>query len=132
VGSAQRATAPFAARWSFPVNQLTRRVPRVPRWSRTEIALAGAFVGALWVDAAQTRSLARAGWRDFRESNPLLGSNPSVGQINSYTAVAAVSTLGIAAVLPQKARKFWLIGALGMETFVVTHTTRLGVAVRIR
>ena len=61
------------------------------------MALAGAFVVALAIDAAQTRSIAQGGWQGYREMNPILGPHPSVGQVNTYTAVAGLTVLGAAA-----------------------------------
>lgn len=87
----------------------------------------------LWVDAAQTRSLARQGWTHFQESNPILGREPSVGRINTYTAAAAVATLGIAAVLPPRARRWWLASAFALEASTVMYTTAaVGVSFRVR
>lgn len=128
-GAAQRARTPLTARLSVGLDQLAGHLPR---WSATDVGLAGAFVGVLWVDAAQTRSLARGGWKDFRESNPLLGRRPNEGQINTYTAVVAVTTLGVASLLPRRARRWWLAGAVAVEAYTVTHTTRIGVAIRLR
>ncbi|HET7295879.1 MAG TPA: hypothetical protein VFI66_01980, partial [Gemmatimonadales bacterium] len=69
-------------------------LPGAVSWNRSHTALAGAFVVGLLIDAAQTRALARGGWTNFRESNPLLGERPTVGQVNTYTAIAAVGVLG--------------------------------------
>jgi hypothetical protein len=122
--------ATFAVRWSMPVNNVTRHVPS---WSATDLGLASGFLAMLWVDAAQTRSLARQNWDGFYESNPILGREPSVGQINTYTAAAAITTLGVAAILPPRARRWWLIGAFAVETSTVIYTTtRMGVAFRVR
>jgi len=120
---------PLAVRWSMPMNNVTRHVP----WNATDIGLAGGFLAMLWVDAAQTRSLARQHWAGFSESNPILGQHPSVGRINTYTAAAAITTLGIAAVLPQRARRWWLAGAFAIEASTVIYTTtQVGVAFRVR
>jgi hypothetical protein len=122
--------APFAVRWSMPVNDVTRHAPS---WSTTDLGLAGGFLAMLWVDAAQTRSLARGNWDAFYETNPILGREPSVGQINTYTAAAAITTLGVAAILPARARRWWLIGAFAVETSTVIYTTtQMGVGFRIR
>jgi hypothetical protein len=102
-----------------------------PSWSATDVGLAGGFLASLWVDAAQTRSIARNNWVGFHEANPLIGPRPSVGQLNTYTAVAAVTTLGIAALLPARARRWWLIGAIALEAYAVTATTRSGIALRL-
>jgi hypothetical protein len=124
------AVTPLAVQWSVPTSQVTRHIPS---WSATDVGLATGFLALLWVDAAQTRSLARQGWTDFHESNPILGQEPSVRRINTYTAAAAVATLGIAAVLPPRARRWWLAGAVAVEASTVIHnTTSVGVAFTIR
>ena len=114
----------------MPVNHVTRRIPS---WSATDVGLAGGFLALLWVDAAQTRSIARRGWNGFQEANPILGRQPNVGQINTYTAAAAITTLGIAAVLPPKARRFWLAGAFAVEASTVIYmTTSVGIPLTLR
>ena len=133
--SQQLATAtpvpvPLAVRWSVPTSDVTRHVPS---WSATDVGLASGFLALLWIDAAQTRSLARDGWRGFHESNPILGPEPSVGRINGYTAGAAVATLGVAAVLPARYRRWWLAGAFALEASTVIYTTTtVGVSLRVR
>ena len=94
------------------------------------MALAGAFVVALAIDAAQTRGLAQRGWQSYSETNPILGPRPSVGQVNTYTAVAGLSVLGAAAVVPARVRP-WLLGAaLAVETFTIAGNLRQGIALR--
>lgn len=114
----------------MPVNNVTRHVPS---WTATDIGLAGGFLAMLWVDAAHTRSLARNNWEGFYEANPILGRQPSVGRINTYTAAVAITTLGVAAILPPRARRWWLAGALAIEaTTVIYTTTQVGVAFTLR
>ena len=99
-------------------------------WNRTHTVLAGAFVVTLLIDAAQTRDLARHGWSGFRETNPLLGHRPSVGRVNSYTAIASMSVLAAAAALPPKVRP-WLLGtAIAVEAFTVAGSVQNGLAIR--
>lgn len=126
--AAPYAVSTVGVRWSMPLHNVTRHAPS---WSATDLGLAGGFLAFLWVDAAQTRSIARNNWAGFYESNPILGPRPSVGQINSYTAAAAVTTLSVAALLPARARRWWLLGAIAVETFAVTATTRSGIALRL-
>ena len=114
----------------MPLNNVTRRVPS---WSATDLGLAGGFLALLWVDAAQTRSIARQGWDGFYEVNPILGRRPSVGQINTYTAAAAVATLGVAAILPPRVRRWWLVGAVAVEASTVIYmTASVGVPLTLR
>src|SRR5437867_5046372 len=118
--------------WGSPgALRLGAGVPVRVSWSAGDVALASAFTAALLIDAGQTRGLARGGWQTFREMNPILGPRPSVGQVNTYTAVAGLTVLGVAAVLPARLRR-WLLGAaLGVEMFTIAGTVREGVAIRI-
>jgi len=118
---------PARASWS------TEHVTRLPArlsWTPSHTALASAFLVTLMIDAAQTRQLARQGWVDFRESNPLLGERPSVGRVNSYTALAGLSVLGAAAVLPPRVRP-WLLGAaIAVQAFTIRGSLRQGLPIR--
>jgi hypothetical protein len=114
-----------------PLTGLRSGINRPARlsWSGRDVVLASAFTAALLIDAGQTRGLARGGWHTFRETNPILGSRPSVGQVNAYTAVAGLSVLGAAAALPERLRP-WLLGAaLAVETFTIAGTMHQGIAI---
>ena len=106
-------------------------LPARRSWTTSHTALASAFTVVLLVDAAQTRDLARRGWTGFREANPLLGPRPSVGQVNTYTALAAASMLTVAAAAPPRVRP-WLLGAaLAVEALTVGGSVRNGLPLRI-
>jgi hypothetical protein len=114
--------------------ELAAQVPvppvRVP-WSRRDIALATGFTAALLIDAATTRRLAAGGWQGFYETNPILGTHPSVGQVNTYTAVAGIAVLGVAAAVPERTRP-WVLGvALAVEVYALAAMSRNGVMIRI-
>ena len=80
---------------AFPPRIAAQRAQKDGRsWNTSHIALASAFSIALWIDAGQTREAMRRG---YRETNPILGPHPSVGQVNTYTAVAGLAVLGTAA-----------------------------------
>lgn len=128
---ALRAYAPATPQrlnWSTaPIAALPARVS----WNRSHTALAGAFVVTLLIDAGQTRALARHGWTGFREANPLLGDRPSVGRVNAYTAVAGLTVLGAAAVVPPRVRP-WLLGAaIAVQAFTVGTSVRNGLPIRL-
>jgi len=108
-----------------------RTLPVRLGWSTTDVTLAGAFAAALLIDAGQTRGLARDGWRGWRETNPILGPRPSVGQLDTYTAVAGLAVLGAAAAVPPRVRP-WLLGAaFAVEAFTIAGTVQRGVAIRL-
>ncbi|HEU5261759.1 MAG TPA: hypothetical protein VFU41_10105 [Gemmatimonadales bacterium] len=109
----------------------TRTVPVRLGWSATDVTLATAFAAALLIDAGQTRGLAREGWRGWRETNPILGPRPSVGQLDTYTAVTGLAVLGAAAAVPARVRP-WLLGAaFAVEAFTIAGTVQRGVAIRL-
>ena len=117
------------ARASLSTEHLTRLPTRVS-WTPSHTALASAFVVTLLIDAAQTRALARQGWVGFRESNPLLGERPSVGRVNSYTALAGLSVLAAAAAAPPRWRP-WLLGAaVAVQAFTIQGSVRQGLPIR--
>jgi hypothetical protein len=120
-------TAPQRLSWSTaPI----AGIPAAVSWNSTHTALAGAFVVTLLVDAAQTRELARHGWSNFREANPLLGDRPSVGRVNSYTLMAGLGVLGAAAALPPRLRP-WLLGAaIAVQALTVGGSVRNGLPIR--
>jgi len=53
-------------------------------WSKQDIALEVAWQGINLIDYAQTRNMAKDGWRNFHELNPVLGRYPSDSKINAY------------------------------------------------
>jgi len=121
--------AAMPARASLSTEHLTRLPTRVS-WTPSHTALASAFVVTLLIDAGQTRALARQGWVGFRESNPLLGERPSVGRVNSYTALAGLSVLGVAAAAPPRWRP-WLLGAaVAVQAFTIQGSVRQGLPIR--
>jgi len=127
---APSAVGPLAARASWSTLHVAELSAR-RSWTPSHTALASAFTVVLLIDAAQTRELARQGWPGFREANPLLGPRPSVGQVNTYTALAAVSMLAAAAAAPPRVRP-WLLGAaLVVEALTVRGSVRNGLPLRI-
>ncbi len=132
VAAAQRLAAPdrLSSVAVPPMLHMAATLPARVSWRASDVALAGAFVLALAIDAAQTRGLARRGWQDYRESNPILGPHPGVGRLNTYTAVAGLTVLGAATAVPARVRP-WLLGAaLAVETFTIAGNVRRGVVLQ--
>jgi hypothetical protein len=109
--------------------EVRRTVPIRVSWRSRDLALASGFTAALLLDAAQTRRLARSGWRDYHETNPILGPRPSVGRVNTYTAVVGLTVLGVAAAVPKRAPP-WVLGvALAVEACTLAAMSQRGVAI---
>jgi hypothetical protein len=119
--------APARASWS---TDLVTGLPARVSWTPSHTALASAFVVTLLIDAAQTRELARQGWAGYRETNPLLGERPSIGRVNSYTALAGLGVLGAAAAAPARLRP-WLLGAaVAVQALTIGSSMRQGLRIR--
>src|SRR5256886_8564041 len=118
---------------SMRLTVLNTARPPLPRltWRQPDLTLASAFTVALLVDAGQTRWLAKGGWHEFRETNPILGPRPTVGQLNTYTAVCGLAVLGAAAAAPARVRPWLLAAALAVDRFPIAGATRHGVANRV-
>ena len=95
-------------------------------WETTDYALAGAALAALAVDWGQTRHIAKNPSR-FSETNPILGTNPSVGKVNAYFVGSMVGTVAIAHVLPSDWRTLFLSGVLAVELGVTQQNRSLGI-----
>jgi hypothetical protein len=123
------ALVAVAAVSAFATPSAAQRRPQEDRsWRTAHVALASAFAVALEIDAAQTREAMRRG---YREVNPLLGAHPSVGRVNSYTALAGLSVLATAAAVPARLRR-WVLGvALAVETLTIAGTVREGIGIRL-
>lgn len=129
-----RALAPTTPWLPDPSLGSPLRVAEVPArasWLASPVVLGSAFAAALWIDAGQTRGLAQRGWQGFYEANPLLGSHPSVGRINAYTAAVGVAVFGTAAALPKRLRPWFLGAALVVETLTVATNAREGLRVSL-
>jgi hypothetical protein len=129
VGDYQPARGPVGST-RYAGLQLGGSVPVRTPWTPRDRALAVGFTAALLLDAAQTRRLARGGWRDFEETNVILGKHPSEGSVNTYTVVAGLAVLGVAAVAPKRARPWILGAALAVEVAALTAMSRNGVSIR--
>jgi hypothetical protein len=95
-------------------------------WETTDYVLAGAAVAALAVDWGQTRHIAKNPNR-FIETNPVLGTSPSVGKVDAYFVGAMVGTVALAHVLPNDWRQLFLAGVLTVELGVVQQNRSLGI-----
>ena len=95
-------------------------------WETSEYLLAGAAVAALAVDWGQTRHIAKNPNR-FIETNPVLGSSPSVGKVDAYFVGAMVGTVALAHVLPSDWRQLFLAGTLAVEIGAVSQNRSIGI-----
>lgn len=83
----------------------------------------------LAADYAQTRSISESCHSGgvFRESNPLLGSCPSMGRVNAHFAGSAIALYALSETLEPRYRKAFLIGVGLLESAVVAHNLKIGI-----
>lgn len=67
----------------------------------TAISVSTATLACDW---NQTRGFAAAGWGEFAEYNPVMGSRPETSTVDAYFAAAAVLQIAVWRVLPRKIR----------------------------
>ena len=63
---------------------------------------------------------------NFDEMNPLLGSRPSVGRLNTYNILVLGGNLAIGRVLPSKLRTLWFTAVAAFESAIVLHQRNIG------
>ncbi|MBI3936757.1 MAG: hypothetical protein HY323_07250 [Betaproteobacteria bacterium] len=92
-------------------------------WTAEQVALQGAFLGLLAIDAAQTMDFrgARVG-----ELNPLLGSHPTDTGIARYFIATALLHGAVSAVLPSSLRTRWQYVTAGVQAHSVWVNWQLG------
>jgi hypothetical protein len=115
-------------RWLCFLLLLFSATANAEEWPTADKALLGAAVGLLVVDWGQTRHITREPNR-FYEKNPLLGSHPSLGEVDRYFALAILGTAGVAYVLPHQYRQWFLAGVITLELATVASNHRLGLRV---
>ena len=64
---------------------------------------------------------------NHEEGNPILGSYPSRGEVNTYFATTLILHTAIAYYLPPKYRRVWQIAWIGIEANMVSHNINAGV-----
>ena len=107
------------------------------------VLIAAAGVGGWFTpSAAQKASRGpslRAAPYVYLTPTPFLGSltarvprteRPSVGRVNSYTALAGLSVLGVAAVAPRRLRPWVLGAAIAVQAFTIHGSVRQGLPIR--
>ena len=94
------------------------------QWKTEHTILAvtsSATIAADWlfsVDAARRGT--------FDEMNPMLGSRPSVGRLNTYNLLALGGNLAIGRLLPSKFRTLWFTAVTAFESAIVLHQYNIG------
>lgn len=100
-------------------------------WTNKDSLWQSAYLVLHAADWGQTRDIAAQCKRgEYFETNPLIGKCPSVHWVNTYFLGTALLHTGIARVLPQKYRRAFQAGTIGMQMGFVTNNSRIGLTVK--
>jgi len=104
------------------------------KWDSYDYAGQALMTGSLLVDWGQTNWMAHHNWtwdgKQYYETNRIEGKHPSVGKINSYFTICAVSEVGVSILLPKHVNIFgwemplrntWQIGGTLLELYPDIH-----------
>jgi hypothetical protein len=94
------------------------------QWKREHTVLAITSTAAITADWLMAANAARVG--TFDEMNPILGTRPSVGQLNTYNLAILGGNLAIGYLLPSKLRTIWFTAVTSFEAAIVLHQYNIG------
>jgi len=103
--------------------------PRDP-WTKTDTALQVTYSALHIMDWSQTLHSARNPEK-YYETNPLLGSHPSEGRVNSMLALSLIAHTTVAYILPKPYRGYWQLFWMGVEVEAVKHNRAAGIGLSI-
>lgn len=107
-------------------------------WTRTDTAMLGGALALQAIDWNQTRKVTSEyqtqmddfgttqSFRSRKELNVLLGSEPSVAEINRYFIMTMTGTVAISCLLPTNWRQMFLGGVIFVQASVVLRNQRVG------
>lgn len=113
-----------AVRYASPPEPAFSIRPQATLPDRTKTLLWTATL-LLAVDWLQTRDIATN--PRFEERNPILGSDPDLGDVNRYFAGAVAATWVAGHVLPEPWNDRFLLGVVTTQGVVVAHNFSVGV-----
>jgi len=94
-------------------------------WSTDDKTRFAAVITSYLVDWHQTRQIAAEPTR-YTERNPLLGRHPGARTVNTYFAIAGISTYYLADHLTPVWRTRLLVGILTLEASIIANNHHLG------
>lgn len=110
---------PTGWNWDFAPND----------WTRGDTIRQGAVITLSVIDWGQTHEIARR--PDHFEANPILGPDPSPGEINRYFIASIALHTAAVVILPHRIRKWVQIVSIYNEGSVVLHNYNAGIRLRL-
>ncbi|PYO63159.1 MAG: hypothetical protein DMD49_13775 [Gemmatimonadetes bacterium] len=99
------------------------------QWQTEHTILAVTSSATITADWLLSADAVRRG--TFDEMNPLLGSRPSVGRLNTYNVLVLGGNLAIGRLLPSRFRTLWFTAVASFESAIVLHQYNLGLRIRL-
>lgn len=120
---------------SFLVGPTHAEGLKLDPWTREDTYRQSALTALLVIDWAQTRWFIRhneqcagtPGCAIWPETNPLLGTYPTIGKVNNYFAASIIGHAAIGYMLPSAWRHGWQYVWIGIELNTTARNQRLGV-----
>ncbi|MDH5301848.1 MAG: hypothetical protein OEW58_10855 [Gammaproteobacteria bacterium] len=105
--------------------------PAAHAWTKQDTLWQSAYLTAHVADWGQTLDIAEhcSTTGEYRESNAVMGSCPSVQMVNAYFLSTALIHTGVAHALPSKYRRMFQVGTLGMQLNVINSNKQIGLKV---
>jgi len=97
-------------------------------WSRSDTYRETAYLTLHTIDWMQTREISRN--PNYYEQNNILGSHPTIQEVDRYFAVTAIAHLGISYIIPVEYRVPFQYISIGVEFGAVAHNYSIGVSAR--
>jgi hypothetical protein len=106
-------------------------------WTTGDTVRQGVVTALLVVDWGQTRWIVknptdpvRDGTYNWRaEANPILGSYPSIGKVNTYFTAAIIGHAAVSYFLPRGWRDGWQYVWIGAEINQIAHNRSMGIKI---
>ena len=97
------------------------------QWTKKDTAYELTYAVFHVVDWGQTLYVARND--GFSELNPILGPEPSVGEVNTYFLSTLIGHFAVSYFLPEEYRRYWQIGTIILQFGITARNAALGVKV---
>jgi hypothetical protein len=97
-------------------------------WTQEDVSYQLLYSTLHVLDWKQTRSIARHP-QSFYETNPILGTYPSVKAVDTYFLATAIGHILVAHFLPPDQRRIWQRTWIGIERNYVDSNLKIGITV---
>lgn len=97
-------------------------------WSEADTRRQVVYTALHVIDWGQTLHTAESD--DYYERNPVLGENPSRGEVNTYFALTGLAHYAVSRALPPRYRRVWQYVTITNQAVAVGNNFRIGVKIR--